>query len=128
MANNYITLGGYKLEIRAEGVGGDWRTEDALRMTLNGKRYKSLGVADERSTYEVNVKVNADAGYASYAQLKTWALDRTVAGQSLTLIDEFGANQGAHYVDSIDKPSKLSIDADGANALYKARIKLAKAY
>lgn len=128
MANTFITLGGLKLELRDEGVGGQWSAEDAMRMTLNGKRYKSLGVLDERATYECNVKYVADSGYASYAQLFTWATDRTAANQSLTLIDEFGTNRGAWFIESISKPQKISIDADGASALYRAQLKLAKTY
>lgn len=127
MANTFITLGGLKLEIRDEGVGGQWDGEDTLRMTLNGKRYKSLGVFDERATYDVNVKYVPDSGFAGYAQLFTWASDRTAANQSLTLIDEFGTNRGAWFVESVAKPKKISIDADGAAALYRATLKLAKA-
>lgn len=126
MANEFITLGGLKLEIYDEGVSGQWATEDVLRMTLNGKRYKSIGAVDLREEYEVNVKFVPDSGYAGYNDLYTWATDRTVAGQTKTLINEFGTNLGNYVIESISKPRKVSRETDGVNALYRARIKLAK--
>lgn len=125
MANCYITLGGKKLDILYGGIGGDWKTYDVVRKTLNNKTYKSIGASMEEWSYQVKVRYTPATGYAGYADLRTWRFDRTVAGNTLAFVDEFGASQGNATIADMSKPTPRGKLIDG-NAVYVATIKLVK--
>jgi hypothetical protein len=126
MANSYITLGGQKLDILYGGIDGSWDTNDAVRKTLNNKTYKSLGTTLEEWSYDVKVRYVPQPGYAGYSQLRTWRFDRTVAGNMLAFVDEFGTNQGNVTITDMSKPKPVGRNLDGGAAVYTATIKLIK--
>lgn len=124
MANSYITLGGYKFTIDA-GSPGRTMPEDVIRATLGNTTFKSIGNFKARFTYGLQIKYTADVGYGSRAQYMTMLSDRTVAGQSLALTDEFGVSQGTVYVVSSTYPAAISTaDLDNAVAIYRSTIVL----
>lgn len=124
MANSYITLSSYKFTIDA-GSPGRNMPEDIVRVTLGGTTLKSLGNFKRRWTYGIQAKYSADVGYGSRATLQNLAEDRTVAGQSLNLTDEFGANQGTVYIVSCTYPDAIvSSHVDDADAIYRSTIVL----
>lgn len=127
MATCYITLGGYKLDIMYGGIGGDWKTGDVIRRTLNNKTYKSIGITMEEWSYSVKVRYVPDTGYAGYTQMRTWRFSRTVAGNTLAFVDEYGTSQGNVTIEDMSKPAPKGQDIDGSRAVYTATIKLVKA-
>jgi len=126
MANCYISLGGKKLDIMYGGIGGDWKTADVIRRTLNNKTYKSLGVTMEEWQYQVKVRYTPATGYAGYSDMRTWRFDRTVAGNALEFTDEFGASQGNVAIADMSKPAPRGKAIDGGYAVYVATIRLVK--
>ncbi len=126
MANCYITLGGLKLDIVYGGIDGAWDTNDQVRISLNNKTYKSLGTTLEEWSYVVKARYVPASGYAGYSQLRTWRFDRTVAGNTLAFIDEFGTNQGNATIVDMTKPKPAGRNLDGGSAVYTATIKLIK--
>jgi hypothetical protein len=129
MANDYITLGSLKLTIVNDGVSGEWPRNDTFRVTLASTTHMSIGTGGanvEQWTYEVFVKFVADSGYWSYSALRTAAQDRTVAGQSFNLTDEYGTNRGAVLLAGVEKPERIGVEVDSADAIYKTKIKLIK--
>lgn len=126
MANCFITLAGLKLDIVYGGIDGDWNTNDQVRKSLNNKTYKSLGTTLEEWSYVVKVRYVAASGYAGHAQMKSWRFDRTVAGNTLAFIDEFGTNQGNVTITDMTKPKPIGRNLDGGAAVYTATIKLIK--
>lgn len=122
MANTFITLGAYKFTIDA-GSPGRTMPEDKIRNTLNGTIYKSLGNWKPRWTYDLQIKYAADSGYGNRAQFIAMLEDRTVAGQSLAFIDEYGVTYGPVMIVSSMYPTALvSGDLDTATSIYKARV------
>jgi len=125
MAYGYITLGGKKIDILYGGIGGDWKTYDVVRRTLNNTTYKSIGASMEEWSYQVKVRYTPTAGHAGYGDLRAWRFDRTVAGNTLAFVDEFGTSQGNVTIVDMSRPAPRGRLLDG-NAVYVATIKLVK--
>lgn len=124
MSNCYIQINGYKLDIMYGGIDGEWDAEDEIVQTLNNKTYRSIGTRAETWTYLVKVKYTPDAGYAGYAQMRTWRFDQTANGNILPFTDEFGTYRGYVTISDMTKPKPKGKNLDGARAVYTSVIKL----
>lgn len=126
MAYTYIVLDGLKYEVVDGGAdGGAWGHTGPVRRTFGGT-YKSIGADAREWEYEIFLKVAADSGYGSYSTLEVAANNMTAAGQTHTLTDHFGANVGNVFFQSVEKPKRVSVEVDGAAALYKTKIRMVK--
>lgn len=123
MASAPIYINGLRLEVAAQGIGGNIGPASVPRLSLNAKTFLPIVAKVVSRVYTVLVPYTAPAGWADRQQLLTWALNTVAANAVYTFLDEFGAGSTV-YIPSISYPSLVTPQQDGPDAIYTAQIQV----